>query len=225
MDANDKSSMLAVMDHMIYKLFCRSNGLIKCDLTATACKQGEHVEFLDLKIGIGYDQNKLRNKFITTSLFDKPTNLHIYTDPSTFYPFHYIYNWIQGENIRLIRNSSTQEDYHKCLSDFTHFLSRRGYHNDLINRFVRKNYYEDRVALLNLKKPHKQREPKDRETKNVLQIQVRNSGSRPMMTHNIKLLNNFASTCSDVDLRLQPIVLKGKSVLSVFDLAKKNLTD
>ena len=223
MSSSDKESMIRQMDLITTKLHGRSKFLINLDLTTTARKVGEYVEFLDLKIWIGYNSEMVRSRCIRVSLFDKPTNLHIYTDPSTFYPFHYIYNWIQGENIRLIRNSSTRESYEASLNDFIQFLSRRKYHSDLINQFVRKNYYDDRVALLQGGKPHKNREGNREYNDNTKQIMVRNSGLRPFITHNISLMNNFVNACSIPIKRLQPIVMKGKSVISVFDSARKNL--
>src|SRR5581483_3334762 len=88
---------------------------IQFEHTGTASHPGEYVEFLDLKIGFDVykrDHKKSRPWHrLWLKVYDKPTNLHIYTDPGTFYPIHYVYNWIQGENIRLIRNSSTEQAY------------------------------------------------------------------------------------------------------------------
>jgi hypothetical protein len=83
--------------------------VINFEPTGEAWKIGESVEYLDLKIKIGRGPDGLDK--LKLSIFDKPTNLHIYTDPSTFFPIHYVYNWIQGENIRFIRNSSDELSY------------------------------------------------------------------------------------------------------------------
>src|SRR5262249_30844282 len=83
--------------------------------TGDAWLNGESIEYLDLRLRVQWRKGK---KYISTEVFDKPTNLHIYTDPSTWYPMHYVYNWIQGENIRLIRNSSSIESYSNSLDLF-----------------------------------------------------------------------------------------------------------
>ncbi|GBB94531.1 hypothetical protein RclHR1_23730001 [Rhizophagus clarus] len=165
-----------------------------------------------------------RNKVIQFELFDKPTNLHIYTDPSTFYPFSYVYNWIQGENIRLIRNSSSSDDYDRSLREFRKFLVRRKYSEELIDRFVSLNYYGDRNELLDGAKPHKTRENKDKDLGNNRYISVRNSGSRPLLTSAILVVDNFVSSLNILDTRLVPVVQKGKSIVSVMNQAKKNLS-
>jgi hypothetical protein len=69
-----------------------SDDSIKFERTGTAHNPGQYVEYLDLKICIDLNTKAYRNKRLRIEIFDKPTNLHIYTDPSTFYPFHYVYN-------------------------------------------------------------------------------------------------------------------------------------
>src|SRR5437763_8341302 len=67
-----------------------SESNINFEPTGEAWRPKEHVEYLDLKIMVSV--NRLNKLFmLTTSVFDKPSNLHIYSDPSTFYPLHYIY--------------------------------------------------------------------------------------------------------------------------------------
>jgi len=166
--------------------------------------------------------NEFRNRVIRFELFDKPTNLHIYTDPSTFYPFHYIYNWIQGENIRLIRNSSTPLDYEKSLNDFKQFLVRRKYGQDLIDRFVALNYFEDRDELLRHEKPHYIRTNKTGKV-TAKYVAVRNSGTRPLVTKAIKSIDSFCQSMGLVDFRIQPVITHGRTLVSVMNKAKKTL--
>jgi len=75
-------------------------------------------------------------------------NCHIYTDPCTFYLWNYIYGWLQGENIRLIRNSTSSNDYLKSVDDFRSWLSNWRYNIDIINSQLSKNSFEDRQAIL-----------------------------------------------------------------------------
>jgi hypothetical protein len=220
----DHNTIVEKMNYMaLVKLFRKSENTIVCERTHLAHTVGQYVEYLDLKIWINHNNNQFRRASIGMSLYDKPSNLHIYTDPSTFYPFHYVYNWIQGENIRLIRNSSRREDYNDSLKDFTIFLSRRGYSEKLVSKFIAKNYFEDRAALLRGEKPHKLREGLDNKDLNNRQLMVQNSGIRPLMTNVINIVDNISASLQLVDFRIQPVVTRGKSVISVFDQAKKNL--
>src|SRR5829696_7440779 len=99
---------------------------------------GDSIEFLDLKITIDWIIEEFKQE-LTVSVYDKPTNFHIYTDPSIFYLFHYVYRWIQGKNIRLIRNSSTESNYKHSLGLFKKFLLRRNYCGNLIENKIAEN--------------------------------------------------------------------------------------
>ncbi|CAG8776349.1 10340_t:CDS:1, partial [Rhizophagus irregularis] len=171
-----------------------SDDSVTFERTRTAHNPGQYVEYLDLKLEIALDNRMERNKVLRLSVYDKPTNLHIYTDPSTFYPFHYVYNWIQGENIRLIRNSSSPAAYERSLYDFKKFLLRRKYSQDLIERFCSLNYYGNRNELLVGAKPHKTRKNARDELGNNSYIAVRNSGSRPLLTSAIHIVDSFVNT-------------------------------
>ena len=135
--------------------------VINFEQTGSAWRPNEHIEYLDLKIKIKVCDGLI---ILGTSVFDKPTNLHIYTDPFTFYSMHLIYSWIQGENIRYIRNSSDKMSYDKQLDLFKKFLFRRKYLEQKIDRYLALNVYEDRSELLRGNKPHKDRKGKSKDT-------------------------------------------------------------
>jgi hypothetical protein len=206
----------------ITQLVVESDGSINFDETGSASKVGEYVEYLDLKVKIGEMEIEGRNRVIRFEVFDKPTNLHIYTDPSTFYPFNYVYNWVQGENIRLIRNSSTQSDYAKSLDDFKRFLIRRKYSLEIIDRFVQLNYFEDRDELLRHEKPHKDRLVRKPDG-NTRYVAVQNSGTRPLVTKAVNTINNLCHTLEVTDITIKPVITQGITVVSVMNKAKKNL--
>ena len=211
------------MAHFCGMLTQFSDDSVKFERTGTAHNPGQFVEYLDLKLEIGLDNRMERNKVLHLSVYDKPTNLHIYTDPSTFYPFHYVYNWIQGENIRLIRNSSSPAAYERSLYDFKKFLLRRNYSQDLIERFCLLNYYGDRNELLVGAKPHKTRKNAREEKGNNSYIAVRNSGSRPLLTSAIHVVDSFVNTLEITERRLVPVVSQGKTIISVMNQTKKSL--
>jgi hypothetical protein len=220
----DIAETLKRMKGLTQSLSNKSENNLLFEHTATAYEAGDSVDYLDLKIRITKDDRlQHRKKIIRVSVFDKPTNLHIYTDPSTFYPFHYVYNWIQGENIRLIRNSSTSEDHEQALQAFKTFLLRRNYAEEQIERFVGLNYFEDRRALLDGEKPHKERKGLQEQDNNDRTVLIRNSGVRPLMESSIRIVSNYSNALSLTNFRMVPVVEKGKSIISVLDKAKKDL--
>lgn len=225
---NDRAKfrMAERMAHFCKLLTTFSDDSITFERTGEAHNPGQYVDYLDLKLEISLDNRMERNKVLRLSVYDKPTNLHIYTDPSTFYPFHYIYNWIQGENIRLIRNSSTSTAYDQSLLDFKKFLHRRAYGQDLVEKFCSLNYYGDRCELLDGAKPHKTRNNArdiNQDNHRNRYITVRNNGSRPLLTSAIHVVDSFVNTLEISERRLVPVVSRGKSIVSVMNQAKKNL--
>lgn len=208
------------------------NSPIEFEETGLACLPGESIEFLDLKVTIENEIEDVLNddldvvrwvRPITVEVFDKPTNLHIYTDPSTFYPMKYVYNWIQGENIRYIRNSSNEMVYKKTLEKFKEFLLRRNYLEKQIQRFVALNQYEDRNELLEGLKPHDNRKEKRKGKTDNRYIMLRNIGTRNLMTHAVRIIS-----ANDIDpdsAQLIPVVTRGKSITTVLNKARKIISE
>jgi len=200
-----------------------SVGNIQFEHTGTAEYSFDYVEFLDLKMVIAPiyidDDDAVVHEF-EFELFDKPTNLHIYTNPSTFYPLHYIYNWIQGENIRIIRNSTQRDAWEQSLKRFKSFLLRRNYLLSHIDRLSSINPFEDRTELLHGIKPHQDRAGSLPDKSLNRYLIVPNNGARPFMTNFIRLIsknNNFNAE----RLRFIPVVKKGISINSVMSKARK----
>jgi hypothetical protein len=75
-------------------------------------------------------------------------NLHIYANPETYYPNKYIFNWIGGEHIRLIRNSGNPEVYFKAIKEFRDYLIRRNYPKDEIQVQMENSSYLQRTFWL-----------------------------------------------------------------------------
>jgi len=194
---------------------------INFEMTGSAWRIGESVDYLDLKIRIEKDASY---RFGYCSVYDKPTNLHIYTDPTTFFPMHYVYSWIQGENIRYIRNSSDEQSYKDSLHLFKEFLFRRKYLEEKVDRYLALNTYEDREALLRGEKPHSDRSTKDKGNNNRKNnyITLENSGYRGIITGAIKLIDNVAANVPANSNRYVPVVLKGKTILTTMNQLRKN---
>lgn len=102
--------------------------------------------FLDLTVYKG-------KRFSETGILDirpysKPGNPHLYTDPSTYQPNHIKYNWIQGECIRLVRNSSNEYRFKEALNKFKMNLLRRNYPSDVVEKQFNTVSYTNRENLL-----------------------------------------------------------------------------
>jgi hypothetical protein len=199
---------------------CGSLSNINFEQTGKAWRIAEYVEYLDLKITVKKRFGE-PTAYLSVSVFDKPTNLHIYTDPSTFFPLHYIYSWIQGENIRYIRNSSEEMSYEEQLHKFKRFLFRRKYLETKIDRHIGLNYYSDRDALLRGDKPHKDRLGKGKDTKVNTYIMIENSGSRNIITNAVKAVDKVVSRIPNFGTRFVPTIKRGKSIYSVMNQLRK----
>ena len=221
-DWEDVHPMVDTMERLIGDLSEASHGCLQFEETGHAYHAEQCVEFLDLEISVTESKKRGRvMQSLDVKVYDKPTNLHIYTDPSTFYPFHYVYNWIQGENIRLIRNSSSIENYEWALNRFKQFLFRRNYCESFVERFCTINNFEDRGALLDGLKPHQQRNGLGTDVQSSRFVSIRNEGSRLLVTRGIKILNNLLSASNAADDRVNVVVSKGQSILSVMNKTRK----
>lgn len=76
--------------------------------------------------------------------YKKAMNKGLYTHPSTYQPRSQKLSWIGGEMIRMLRLSSTEEDWLKAINEFTISLLRRGYSKDIIKRYSIYSY-DDRI--------------------------------------------------------------------------------
>jgi hypothetical protein len=102
---------------------------------------GQSVPILDITVSI-------QGTSLQTTSFDKPINKHLYTDPSSYYPDRYIYNWINGENQRLIRNNSDISSFENAQSAFIEHLLHRNYPKNIISKQLDLHSFEERDDLL-----------------------------------------------------------------------------
>jgi hypothetical protein len=101
--------------------------------------------FLDLYIM--KDKSFTERWKLSYRLYDKPTNKHLYTSPDSYHPFHQMFSWLTGENIRILRNSSSYESFNTAIEEFKDSLRRRQYPEGMIERFVCYGY-SDRARFL-----------------------------------------------------------------------------
>jgi hypothetical protein len=169
---------------------------------------GEGVTFLDLKLS--WDSNK--NLIIEN--FDKPMNKHIYTDPHTFYPESYIYNWIHGEHIRLIRNCINSDLYNKNVNQFIEFLKRRNYSINKINKQLSITNYDDRNKWMT---------KKAKEKADCKYILIKNDENRPIINKVVPDIIEATNRISDSKLVVRMVTTKGNSILNELSRVRKNI--
>ena len=83
-------------------------------------KSEKEVNFLDVTI-------KLENGMLTTSLFSKPTDAHLYLNYSSSHPRHVLRNIPKGQFIRIKRICSEAADYHHHSQILCNFFVKRGF--------------------------------------------------------------------------------------------------
>src|SRR5215204_4217539 len=170
---------------------------------------GKSIKFLNLEIFLYTNYLSL----FMVKPYDKPNNRHIYTQPDTFYPWHYIYGWLQGENIRLIRSSTLRTDWLVAREQFVNFLKRRDYDINIVKEILVKNDHDNREELL---------ESKEREDDVNTYLTVPNAPVWPMI---IKLFKEVKTDWSMVTKeynfeKIIPVVTKGTSILVTLNKAR-----
>ncbi|CAG8601609.1 11703_t:CDS:2, partial [Diversispora eburnea] len=190
------------------------------------------INFLDLNIKWVPVKGSKR-KTLKFSLYDKPMNKHIYTDPQTFYPPKYIFNWIQGENIRLIRNNDDYKTFLNALQSFKYFLSRRSYPNDRINEKLLLNDYRDRSDLLTGLKPHQERREAIRFRSAIIGTDTMqrkwvitpldNNSARPLVHSGLSsIVRGYQAITPDSNCQYLFPIRKGRSIYSSLSKALKS---
>jgi hypothetical protein len=154
------------------------------------------VSFLDLFIR---KSNRLKTQHkLDYRLYEKPTNLHLYTDPSSYHPSNQMYSWITGENIRLIRNCSTEKDYKIAINSFREHLLARDYDIEEINRYIKYEYSDRNRVLLKTY----------RETPDAFFLCKENIAGREELIKNLKLLLDLYRNWA-FKKPLIPVITKG----------------
>lgn len=106
---------------------------------------GKSIPFLDLELELG--KSYKRSFTLDYKLYEKPTNNHQYTHPSSNYPDTYKYGWIFGENVRILRNCKHEKDYVYFIHKFKEHLLLNSYPRSVIDTYCRLNF-EDRIYFL-----------------------------------------------------------------------------
>ena len=101
----------------------------------------ESVNFLDVNI-------TLTNGRLSTSLYSKPTDSHLYLDNSSCHPEHVIKNIPKGQFLRLRRICSDTTDFIRECNRYIAYFIARGYDKDKLYETSREVLRLDRNSLL-----------------------------------------------------------------------------
>ena len=100
------------------------------------------VNFLDVCV-------QMKDGKISTSLYTKPTDSHLYLHSSSSHPSHVIKNIPKGQFLRLRRICSNTHDFITHANNFINYFSCRGYDKKAVEHAAREAMKADRETLLN----------------------------------------------------------------------------
>ena len=103
---------------------------MKSDIQFTFDQSTEQVNFLDVCV-------KLRDGDITTTVYSKPTDSHLYLNSNSNHPRHVIRNIPKSQFLRLKRICSNPTDFVRKSSTYAQYFISRGYHKADIERAIR----------------------------------------------------------------------------------------
>ena len=128
-----------------FLLFCNDfskNKSMKSNIQFQTHKSAESVNFLDVTVF-------LKDGEITTSLYSKPTDAHLYLNAKSCHPPHVIRNIPKGQFIRVRRICSQLEDFVKNGKRLCKHFVDRGYNENFIEKVFQTVKNMDRSTLLN----------------------------------------------------------------------------
>ena len=137
------------MDHA--QSFSRNNKL-RSNIQFTSNQSTNEVDFLDVTV-------QLKNGIITTTVFSKPTDSHLYLDSRSNHPTHVVRNIPKSQFMRLRRICSDTVDFSNQCSRYSKFFINRGYDKIKIHNTVRQVAKMSREDLL---KAPRTKDDKDR---------------------------------------------------------------
>ncbi len=128
--------------------YCQSYSKInqmRSNITFEVNKSTSKVNFLDVSI-------ELKNNHLSTTLFSKPTDSHLYLNYSSNHPKHVLKNLPKGQFIRIRRICSETSEYLRNSQVLCEFFIKRGYSEKLVRNVItevagldRKDLLEDRT--------------------------------------------------------------------------------
>ena len=114
------------------------------------------VNFLDVKVS-------LKNGFLSSDLYVKPTDTHQFLHPSSCHPFHCKKAIPFSQALRLNRICSEDDDFENRCEELYGWLRERGYQHKLVEEQIKRACDFDREDLLSKGKPPR---------KNILSLNI-----------------------------------------------------
>ena len=155
------------------------------------------VNFLDVKI------SKDIHGRLTTSLYTKPTDAHLYLHYSSYHPIQQKKPIQYSQSVRIRRICSTIESYYEATLILKTNLQARGYPIRLIDSAISKAGRLDRTTLL-----HPQEYP-DQQKKDTIPFILTYNPYNPQIRHilhsNLRILNSSPDTCDLAKKQLQVV--------------------
>ena len=140
---------------------------------------------------------------LTTSLYTKPTDAHLYLHYSSYHPIQQKKSIPYSQAVRIRRICNTIESYYKATLNLKTNLQARGYPIKLIDSAVSKVARLDRIALL-----HPQ-QYLDQQKKDMIAFILTYNPYNPRIKHilhsNLRILNSSPDTCDLAKKQLQVV--------------------
>lgn len=164
----------------------------------------QEANFLDLTFSKG--KRWRQTGTLDIKLYEKPTNFHLYTHPSSDYPYRYTHSWIHGENIRIMRNNTSRNQYDQDITAFRSFLITRGYDPLKVEEELSKTSYDQREHFV-----YCHSAPRALEGRTMVINHV--PGWKNIKYCTIRLLRNLQRKEPDTTTYRQAVVGRGPSIL------------
>jgi hypothetical protein len=174
-------------------------------LTFTREQEGDKVNFYDITVFKG--QRHQTEQRLDYKLFVKPTNVQAFPLYDTYKVNSIKHSWITGENIRILRGSTSFAAYNRSSHRYKMALLNRGYPIEVITRYW-KYKFSDREIIL---------KKTDKETYNFLSASPSNTMVESI--NQVKKAYQQVMKSSNTRITAQP----GKTILDACNVATKRI--
>ena len=126
---------------------------MKSNIKFTVSQSTEEVNFLDVRI-------ISKNGNITTSVYSKPTDSHLYLNSKSNHPRHIIRNIPKSQFLRLRRICSDTADFMQQCGKYMKYFTQRGYNEEKLKNTIREVSSMKREDILEKPSPKNEKDQK-----------------------------------------------------------------
>jgi hypothetical protein len=123
------------------------------EIECTIEERSNNIEFMDLTL-------TLNNNRITSTLYEKPPNLHLYIPPHSTQPTGFLTGLIMGMRHRIHTLCTDPTDQHRSIKSFYLHLKARGYKPTAILPIFRKAAERIQTPIIRQEQGEEEHEPK-----------------------------------------------------------------